>query len=71
MREGLAAALERAVEELTAEGRPGELPSPTAVADSVESAMFNLYGKPDVYLRISLVSEHKLGTRFYQSNTNA
>lgn len=50
MREGLAAALERAVEELTAEGRPGELPSPTAVADSVESAMFNLYGKPVFYI---------------------
>ncbi len=43
VKEGIAAALQRAAEELTAEGR-GDLPPAEAVADSVEAAMFNLYG---------------------------
>ena len=44
VKEGIAAALQRAAEELTAEGR-GDLPPAEAVADSVEAAMFNLYGR--------------------------
>lgn len=43
VKEGIAAALQRAAEELTAEGR-GALPPAEAVADCVEAAMFNLYG---------------------------